>query len=98
MPLKDKKQNRDYQRAWAKARRERNREKVNQYKLEKGCSDCGYKEHPAGLEFDHIGHKNANVAMLMGQDKKLWEEIKLCEVVCGTCHGIRTWNRQRKDD
>ena len=96
MPINDAEKRREYQRTWAKSRRERNREKVQQYKLEKGCADCGYKEHHAGLEFDHIGHKNSNVAMLMGQEKRLWEEIALCEVVCGTCHGIRTWNRLKE--
>lgn len=27
---------------------------VQSYKLERGCVDCGYKGHPAALEFDHL--------------------------------------------
>lgn len=63
------------------------------YKLEKGCKDCGYKKHHSALEFDHIkGKKEINIALAksVGQAKK---EIKKCEVVCSNCHRVRTYNR-----
>lgn len=78
---------------WSKARRDRNRKATQDYKVEQGCSDCGWNEHHAGLEFDHVAEKNTNVAMLMGNTKKLWAEIALCEVVCSRCHSLRTWYR-----
>lgn len=88
---------------WAKRRRdtaERLAEAIRVYKVSKGCIDCGYNAHHAGLDFDHIpdrGEKSMGVAVLAGKGKvtKTWEEIAKCEVVCKTCHGIRTWNRQR---
>lgn len=64
-----------------------------EYKLNRGCKDCGYKEHHSSLEFDHIsGKKERNVcfAKSIGQAKK---EIEKCEVVCSNCHRIRTYKR-----
>lgn len=66
---------------------------LREYKLSKGCFDCGYKNHHAALEFDHInGDKKINVcfAKSVSQAKK---EIKKCEVVCANCHAIRTFER-----
>lgn len=62
------------------------------FKLEKGCSDCGYKEHHVALDFDHIKDKSFHVcnAKSISQAKK---EIEKCEVVCSNCHRIRTFNR-----
>ena len=82
-------------REWGRQRRARNYQKVIAYKLEKGCADCGYNEHHAVLEFDHIDdNKTANVASLIPQEVALWNEIAKCEVVCANCHRIRTHNRR----
>lgn len=97
MPISNSEARREYMREWARQRRESNRKIVQDYKIEKGCADCGYKVHHAALEFDHINDdKQYNVATLMGQEKALWAEIAKCEVVCSNCHSIRTWNRQRE--
>lgn len=74
---------------------------LNEYKVEKGCADCGYNAHPAGLEVDHLIPRNGKTGNLMSKlavrgIKQLQEELVYCEVVCGTCHNIRTW--QRKQD
>jgi hypothetical protein len=93
--IKDKEARREYMKQWSRERRKRNHKLLEDYKLERGCQDCGYREHPAALEFDHvIGTKVANVSMLLGQEKKLWEEVAKCEVVCANCHNIRTHNRR----
>lgn len=70
---------------------------VQQYKVEQGCVDCGYNKHHAGLEFDHVlPHRRGTVASQMGKSRKvILEEIAHCEVVCGTCHQIRTWKRNQ---
>jgi len=74
---------------------QKRRQFLNDYKLEKGCTDCGFKEHPAALHFDHVkGEKKFNVS----QDPKrsmedLLVEIEKCEVVCANCHSIRTSER-----
>ena len=91
---------RKYMRDYMRARYETNAEWMRAYKVEKGCADCGYNAHHAGLQFDHIDGRGNDpkgmltVAKLMGKSiNRIKEEISKCEVVCGTCHGIRTWNR-----
>lgn len=71
---------------------------VTAYKLEHGCVECGYKEHPAALEFDHLpGHeKVAAISLLIlgGADlDTVKAEIAKCELVCANCHRIRTIER-----
>lgn len=96
MGYKVKESQREYQKEWARRRRVTNREFIQNIKIERGCADCGYNDHHAGLEFDHVGEKTLNVASMMGHtQEKILKEISQCEVVCGTCHNIRTWNRMR---
>ena len=95
---RDKEKYNAYQRERRKLEYQKNAEWVRQYKLRKGCSDCGYKEHHAELEFDHLearnGDQSRTIAKLMGKTlKRIQEEIEKCDVVCATCHRIRTWNR-----
>lgn len=67
---------------------------IQALKLERGCTDCGYRGHPAALEFDHLPgtvklHRIATMAS--GSTKaKIDAEIAKCEVVCANCHAIRT--------
>lgn len=66
------------------------------YKLEHGCTDCGYIGHHAALEFDHVmTGKSLNVGECRSYAKAK-REISLCEVVCANCHRIRTWERRQK--
>ena len=62
------------------------------------CMDCGYKAHPAALEFDHVrGSKVCSIATLLQGAR--WEEVLTevakCELVCANCHAIRTQTRLR---
>ena len=70
---------------------------IQAIKLERGCTDCGYREHPAALEFDHLPGfvKEHRVATMAGGSTKakIDAEIAKCEVVCANCHRIRTANR-----
>lgn len=82
---------------WFRERYERNRQKLHEYKLAKGCADCGYNAHHAGLELDHLPGKGkrATVSSLLGRGWNIVQkELERCDVVCGTCHGIRTWERK----
>jgi hypothetical protein len=68
-------------------------------KLERGCVDCGYKGHPAALDFDHLpgatkAHELAKL-VLWGNKEALDAEIAKCEVVCANCHRIRTLARKQ---
>lgn len=67
-------------------------------KMERGCTDCGFRGHPAALEFDHLPGfvKEHRIATLSAGAKreKIDAEIAKCEVVCANCHAIRTANRR----
>lgn len=64
-----------------------------EYKVQVGCVDCGYKDNPAALEFDHIdGHKPKKGGLTLMSLKSAMEEIKKCEVRCSNCHSIRHFN------
>jgi predicted nucleic acid-binding Zn-ribbon protein len=79
-------------------RRQLIQEFIGEYKLSKGCADCGYNKHHVALDFDHVdGEKELNVcnAKSIKQAKK---EIEKCEVVCSNCHRIRTYNRLHEGD
>lgn len=72
---------------------------VAEIKLARGCADCGYREHPAALDFDHLpGHKK-KFGIAAGCHKYSWEdvliEIAKCDVVCANCHRVRTYERKR---
>lgn len=74
---------------------------LQSYKIEQGCKDCGYNAHHAGLQIDHLTPRNNDGNKLISRMavrgiNVLKRELADCDVVCGTCHGIRTW--QRKQD
>ena len=82
----------------SKATRMKVYQEIVDYKLEKGCADCGYKEHPAALDFDHLPGTTkefniGNAAGYYSDRKKIWDEVAKCEVVCANCHRIRTTTR-----
>ncbi len=67
------------------------------YKVTKGCTDCGAKDYRI-LEFDHVpelddGTSRCDVRSTMSM-VRLMHEISKCEVVCGNCHAIRTYQRR----
>lgn len=65
-------------------------------KMEAGCADCGFDEHPAALEFDHVrGRKLFALSVGCGRNREVQlAEIAKCEVVCSNCHHIRTYRRK----
>ena len=72
------------------------RQIVQDYKLSKGCVDCGYKGHPAALDFDHLpgSEKLFNVSGRVARSADVvFAEMEKCEVVCANCHRIRTVTR-----
>lgn len=69
---------------------------VQQEKVKRGCVDCGYNQHPAGLDFDHVtGDKCFEISKVKRSLEKLKEEIDKCVVRCAICHRIKTFNEQR---
>jgi hypothetical protein len=71
---------------------------VSALKLASGCVDCGYNEHVAALEFDHIMPRlRGTVASQMGKSLNvIKQEIERCEIVCANCHNIRTHDRRSR--
>ena len=73
-----------------------NRNWMNNLKIQLGCACCGYNEHPEGLDFDHLHDKKFNIGRGGTLSRKrLEEEIKKCQVLCGTCHHIKTRNEEK---
>lgn len=99
MAHKNKEDYNAYQREYRKRQYAESVEKVRLYKVEQGCMDCGYNEHHAGLELDHRDGRTdseVSVSRLFGRGwKRVQEELDKCDVVCGTCHNIRTWERRQ---
>ena len=74
------------------------RELFNAIKLQRGCTDCGYRGHPAALDFDHRPgtEKKLGISHAIRREsslEKILAEVAKCDVVCANCHRIRTWNR-----
>ena len=71
-----------------------NRKLMLEYLSDKQCVDCGFKSHPAALDFDHVrGDKRANVSTLVATSyswSTILEEIEKCEIRCANCHRIKT--------
>lgn len=75
------------------------KEWVRAYKVEKGCTDCGYNGHWAALDFDHLPGTVKVDDIRSGASfgwVALLEEITKCEVVCANCHRIRTVSRGKE--
>lgn len=78
----------DYWRKYQRRRRREIKELINSLKTE--CSRCGYNKCKAALDFHHVGGiKNGRLAEASKDkwsNKKILEEISLCEVICSNCH------------
>lgn len=62
------------------------------------CMDCGRTYHPVQMDFDHrdVREKMYNVSHihLSGRGvQTLLAEVKKCDVVCASCHRLRSQNR-----
>ncbi len=74
-------------------RTDANRKWINEYKLQRGCVRCGYKEHPAALDFHHVAPetKSFTICTRLGSERgNLLAEMEKCEVLCANCHRIHT--------
>ena len=61
------------------------------------CQDCGYAQHHAALQFDHVsGKKKTEIANMLNRLyswESILKEAKKCELVCANCHALRTYRR-----
>lgn len=88
-----------YQKNYVVGLRKNLSEMIKEYKLEQGCQKCGYKEHYAALEFDHIIPIRTNKKKRYGaRTKKEFFNIindPNVQVLCSNCHSIKT--RENED-
>jgi len=83
---------------WKRHQKER-REYINNYKLSKGCSLCGYNKCAKALVFHHVkGNKDFEIAQSFREHmslEKIKTEIDKCIVLCCRCH-TELHERERK--
>lgn len=67
-------------------------------KLWYGCRDCGYRDHPEALDFDHRPDevKLFNIARSRNSHglNAVLVEIAKCDVRCANCHRVKTAERR----
>ena len=87
-------QSKEQKNLWQRENGRKNREVLNQIKLEAGCRSCGYDKEAVALEFNHLDttNKKANISERAGSWSltRLLEEVAKCEVLCANCHRILT--------
>jgi hypothetical protein len=84
-----------------KTHREETQRKTREIKMASGCLLCGFKSHPAALEFHHRDPKTKKFRLAMSRNyswKMCLEEIAKCDVLCANCHAILEYDKkiQRK--
>ncbi len=74
---------------------------IREYKLTKGCRDCGYNSHAEALDFDHLSNNKlftiAQAGRLGAGMERVKREIQKCDVVCANCHRVRTAKRLKRE-
>jgi hypothetical protein len=64
---------------------------IRQYKLDQGCSICGYNKCARALEFHHIDpnvkeYSVTKMALRKHSLQRIKTEIAKCVIVCANCH------------
>lgn len=80
---------------WITKRRTEIRKWLTEYRVSKGCSECG-ENHPAVLDFHHEGDKDLPLASAVSKQwsqKRLEAEVAKCRVLCSNCHRKHHWNQ-----
>lgn len=76
----------------ARLARERIKRRVDQYKAERGCEDCG-NDDPRVLDLHHRERDDKVAAVnnlrTRAGVQRVMEEAAKCEVLCANCHRIR---------
>ena len=80
-----------------KVRLRHHRRLVQEYK-QTPCTDCNRSYPPEIMQFDHVkGVKVGDISsakILTSSWARILKEIEKCEVVCPTCHALRTLHRR----
>ena len=75
---------------------------IQNYKLSKGCSICGYNKDPRYLGFHHPDdNKEYDVSSLINRDsslKNIKKEMDKCILLCRVCHAKLHWGLRKKKE
>jgi hypothetical protein len=87
--------------AWYRRNVDRERERARKHriawtaeleaiKIDRGCSRCGFKDHPAALHFHHQDDKlkTFNISNSTHSKERKYQEISKCIILCANCHAI----------
>lgn len=73
------------------------RDKVNRWKVNLGCSMCGFKGQHFQLDLDHVDPKTKRNKNNSRAYEPSWrwvrveEELSKCVVLCANCHRLKTF-------
>jgi hypothetical protein len=85
----------------ARKRKKVRRDWLFDLKSKLACSRCGYKEHPAALQFHHTDDESkvAGVTFLTRSTtasfETIMDEIAKCVVLCANCHAIHHYEEHQ---
>lgn len=69
---------------------------IAEYKLERGCKNCGYDSHPSVLDFHHKDKEKKSFNISRGIHNNSIEviekEMEKCDVLCANCHRVLEFN------
>ena len=92
--------------AAVRANNSKRKREINQwasdYKLNKGCKICGFKEHPEALDFAHRSRKTklGTISILINRKswslKRVQKEANKCDILCANHHRIATALENKK--
>ncbi len=73
-------------------RRNRNRNFVDRYKTYCGCQECGYKAHPAALDFVAVegAPEDSSAIRTYWGRARIKTAARECVILCANCHRIHT--------
>ena len=78
---------------------------LKRFKLKCGCVKCGYNDNPQSLLFNHVDPTQKSFLIAQRahymtyknttkSKKLLKQELAKCEIVCGNCHLILTFEEK----
>ena len=72
----------------SRLRYKKQKERIDKYKLLKGCSVCGYNKCAEALDFHHNGDKKFDIAKAINNMsfERIKKEMDKCEILCCRCH------------
>ncbi len=82
-------------------RRRRMSRNFDLLKMDRPCYDCGGVFLPCQMDWDHLPQfkKSFDIAKKMSRKfDSVIDEINKCQLVCASCHRLRTELRQQKKD